>query len=238
MVEGWRNSILAVAKEEMGHLLTVQNIAALLGGPVSLDREDYPWDNPFYPAPFTLAPLSLGSLAIYVFAEMPEVWEHDNDDKEEIIQLAQQQAQAFGGSSRPAVNRVGIIYKTLIQIIADHRCIPDAAFHADSVPQQASWDEWGRGYHGGPRGANVMVDVVATRDEALDALRKIASQGESPNARPGRTIFGNAHVITGPRPVPITSMSSRPPPAAAAATTGSRKAARKTMSPTITRIRA
>ena len=39
MVEGWRNSILAVAKEEMGHLLTVQNIAALLGGPVSLDRE-------------------------------------------------------------------------------------------------------------------------------------------------------------------------------------------------------
>ena len=26
MVEGWRNSILAVAKEEMGHLLTVQNV--------------------------------------------------------------------------------------------------------------------------------------------------------------------------------------------------------------------
>jgi hypothetical protein len=189
MVEGWRNSILAVAKEEMGHLLTVQNITALLGGPVSLDRDDYPWDNPFYPAPFTLAPLSLGSLAIYVFAEMPEVWEHDNDDKEEIIRRAQQQAQAFGGSSRPAVNRVGIIYKTLIQILADHRRIPDAAFHADSVPQQASWDEWGRGYHGGPRVANVMVDVVATRDEALDALRKIASQGESPNA-PTRAFEG------------------------------------------------
>jgi hypothetical protein len=186
-VEGWRNSILAVAKEEMGHLLTVQNIAALLGGPVSLDREDYPWDNPFYPAPFTLAPLSLGSLAIYVFAEMPEVWE--GDDREEIIRRAQQQARAFGGSERPAVNRVGIIYKTLIQILADHRCIPDVAFHADSVPQQASWDEWGRGYRGGPRDANVMVDVVATRDEALDALRKIASQGESPNA-PRRAFEG------------------------------------------------
>ena len=186
-VEGWRNSILAVAKEEMGHLLTVQNVTALLGGPVSLDREDYPWDNPFYPAPFTLAPLSLGSLAIYVFAEMPEVWE--GDEREEIIRRAQQQAQAFGGSERPAVNRVGIIYKTLIQILADHRCIPDDAFHADSVPQQASWDEWGRGYRGGPRDANVMVDVVATRDEALDALRKIASQGESPNA-PTRAFEG------------------------------------------------
>jgi hypothetical protein len=27
----------------MGHLLTVQNILALLGGPINIDREDYPW---------------------------------------------------------------------------------------------------------------------------------------------------------------------------------------------------
>jgi len=106
MVEGWRNSILAVGKEEMGHLLTVQNVLALLGGPVSLDREDYPWDSPFYPAPFRLAPLGLGTLAIYVFAEMPDsdVWEKDDDkDKEEIIRRATERAEALGGSSRPAV---------------------------------------------------------------------------------------------------------------------------------------
>jgi hypothetical protein len=183
MVEGWRNSILAVAKEEMGHLLTVQNVLALLGGPVSLDREDYPWDSPFYPAPFRLAPLGLGTLAIYVFAEMPDsgVWEED-DDKEEIIRRATERAEALGGSSRPAVNRVGIIYQKLIGILTDHRRLPDTAFRAESVPQQASWDEWGRGYHGGPRGANVMIDVVATRDEAVEALRKIANQGESPTA--------------------------------------------------------
>ena len=30
-------------REEMGHLLTVQNLLCLLGGPPSFDREDYPW---------------------------------------------------------------------------------------------------------------------------------------------------------------------------------------------------
>jgi hypothetical protein len=185
-VENWRYSILAVAKEEMGHLLTVQNVLALLGGPVSLDREDHPWDHPFYPAPFTLAPLSLGTLAIYVFAEQPDDW--DDDEAREIRDRALKQAKKFQGaqgqaeSGSPPPHRVGIIYQTLIRILSDHNCIPDDAFHADSVPQQANWDEWGRGYHGGPRDANVLVDVVATRDQAVEALRKISSQGESPNA--------------------------------------------------------
>lgn len=201
-VEDWRNSILAVAKEEMGHLLTVQNVLALLGGPVSLDREDHPWDHPFYPAPFTLAPLSLGTLAIYVFAEQPDDWR--GDDASEISDRALEQARRFQGAQEPAASgppqphRVGIIYQALIGILSDHNCIPDDAFHGDSVLQQASWDEWGRGYHGGPSDhggasehvgapdanirADIMVDVVATRDQAVEALRRISSQGESPNA--------------------------------------------------------
>jgi hypothetical protein len=179
-VERWRNSTLAVAKEEMGHLLTVQNVLALLGGPVSLDREDYPWDSPFYPAPFTLAPLSLGTLALYVFAEMPEAWE--DADKAEIVERARQQAYAFSPQPRPQVNRVGVVYQTLIAILADHRRLPDAAFAAASLPLQASWDEWGRGYKGGARDADVIIERVATRDEALLALHKIIRQGESPDA--------------------------------------------------------
>ena len=38
----WRKILLAIAREEMGHLLTVQNILTLLGGPFNLDRGDYP----------------------------------------------------------------------------------------------------------------------------------------------------------------------------------------------------
>src|SRR5882724_1847039 len=71
MVRGWQTSILAVAKEEMGHFLTVQNILMLLGAPINLNREDLPWDVPFYPFPFRLEPLTLDSLACYVYAEMP-----------------------------------------------------------------------------------------------------------------------------------------------------------------------
>lgn len=49
-----RAAILTFAKEEMGHLLTVQNCLCLLGGPLSFEREDYPWDTPYYPFEFCL----------------------------------------------------------------------------------------------------------------------------------------------------------------------------------------
>ncbi|MEO8429304.1 MAG: ferritin-like domain-containing protein, partial [Verrucomicrobiota bacterium] len=71
IVRRWRDQILSVAREEMGHLLTVQNVLCLLGGPVTFDREDFPWDTVFYPFPFRLEPLTLNSLACYVYAEMP-----------------------------------------------------------------------------------------------------------------------------------------------------------------------
>ena len=38
--------------------------------PPSFDREDYPWDSPYYSFPFRLEPLTLDSLACYIFAEM------------------------------------------------------------------------------------------------------------------------------------------------------------------------
>ena len=53
-VQGWRDTILTVAVEEMGHLLCVQNLLCLLGGPLNFEREDYPWDTPYYPFPFRL----------------------------------------------------------------------------------------------------------------------------------------------------------------------------------------
>ncbi len=43
IIERWRASILAVAKEEMGHLLTVQNLRLLLGSTVEIGRDSSPW---------------------------------------------------------------------------------------------------------------------------------------------------------------------------------------------------
>src|SRR5581483_8265063 len=68
----WKRSILAIAREEMGHLLTVQNVLRLVGGPISLDRSDYPWDTPFYPFDFSLEPLTFDTLCCYLFAELPD----------------------------------------------------------------------------------------------------------------------------------------------------------------------
>jgi hypothetical protein len=72
-VKGWRANILSVAREEMGHLLTVQNVLVLLGAPVNFGRQMLPWDHEFYPFPFSLEPLSLESLECFIYAEMPRV---------------------------------------------------------------------------------------------------------------------------------------------------------------------
>src|SRR5215472_10141366 len=71
-VLSWQQSILGIAKEEMGHFLTVQNVLRLIGGELNLSREDFPWDVPFYPYDFALEPLTRSSLSKYIFAESPE----------------------------------------------------------------------------------------------------------------------------------------------------------------------
>ena len=89
-VAAWRQVILGIAKEEMGHLATVQNVLKFLGAPLALDREDYPWDSQLAPYPFILERLTRASLAKYIVAESPETWPADVTDAErmEIENLA------------------------------------------------------------------------------------------------------------------------------------------------------
>ena len=70
-VRAWQETILGIAKEEMGHLITVQNLLTVLGAARQFDRDDYPNVSPLYPFGFRLEPLSLESLAAYVCAETP-----------------------------------------------------------------------------------------------------------------------------------------------------------------------
>ena len=64
----WALQIRRIAVEEMGHLLTVQNILRFIGGPMSFDREDFPLRTNVYPFPFELEPLSRDTLAKYIYA--------------------------------------------------------------------------------------------------------------------------------------------------------------------------
>lgn len=188
MVKRWQDDILAVAKEEMGHLLTVQNILTLIGAPINLERMDLPWDIPFYPFPFQLEPLTLDSIACYVYAEMPSEKEFEDAlarspenmlleryqrfqerDRKDITERAERRSPKHGA------HRVGGLYDEIAELIEDHRRIPDHMFQDRTYVFQASVDDWGRGYQPRPR--------------RLDAGGSFA--GELPSGPPSR----EAHVM-------------------------------------------
>jgi Ferritin-like len=191
-VRAWRDAILTIAREEMGHLLTVQNALLLVGGPVSFERDDYPWSSPFYPFPFRLEPLSLESLACYVYAEMPKDLTRRAD-----LEVRREVRKLIDTKSAPTV---GEVYDRVIELVADRDRIPESTFDPDSYRYQATWDEWGRNYRPTThkpyakdpetpppfaRKTRVIVARMATRTEALAGLRDIAGQGEAEHLRPG-----------------------------------------------------
>ena len=202
MVRQWQDAILTVAREEMGHLLTVQNLLCLVGGPVSFNREEFPWDTPFYPFPFRLEPLSKTSLADYIFAEMPENFAYL--EKHYADSVGGTDAKHFVKHDIPFIKKtvrkyveecdarpVGAVYHLILAIISDPALIPDSEFRAETYPLQASWDDWGRSYGPKPTApsgadakfdnhkANIIIERAATRTEALYALREILGQGEA-----------------------------------------------------------
>jgi hypothetical protein len=182
-VTQWQEIILGIAKEEMGHLMTVQNLLRCLGGPLNLDREDYPWDSGFYPFPFQLEPLTRRSLAKYIYAESPDPQQWTGKEASEIRAIAR---RGVGGA---ALHRVGALYSLIELLLEDGNSLQDADFRGSTYPFQANWDEWARGYQGGARGSamggampstpNVILKTVASRSDALDALRAVATQGEA-----------------------------------------------------------
>lgn len=206
-IHEWQETILAVAREEMGHLLTVQNILTLLGAQINLQRQDFPWDIEYYPFPFVLEPLSLGSLACYVFAEMPAHPAPHEDflpgERDRIRKLATEHARKTGLKKDMKLHEVGEIYTQIIDLIGNGDRIPDSSFHEESISVQASWDDWGRRYAPAPRHLNVegnlegpppeivaagqfrshlLIDRVATRTEAVATLTKLSAQGEGPHS--------------------------------------------------------
>lgn len=202
-VQEWQASILAVAREEMGHLICVQNLLVLLGGSLNFGRSDFPYDSPFYPFPFQLEPLSLSSVAAYIYAEMPSTLESDGDPRyDEFRKKDWPLVQQLVKDRMPVGERahhVDEIYEWIIKILGDEDKIPDSAFNADTYAQQMSWDEWAKGY--GPQEltpvdedqdppkpkpprewpARVIVTPMATRTQVLAVLQDIAGQGEAPH---------------------------------------------------------
>ena len=112
LAKRWRRMIAGIAREEMGHLITVQNLLRFIGGTLNFEREDFPFRT-LYPFRFQLEPLTRSSLAKYVAAEMPEKPDQPAELMREIVQ------RATGSAGGSTVNQVGPMYAELVTIFED-----------------------------------------------------------------------------------------------------------------------
>ncbi len=158
----WFGKIFQIAKEEMAHLLTIQNLLRILGGPLNFEREDFPFRSDLYPFHFILEPLTKTSLAKYVAAEMPE---QIPAGKEQVVADALRRLK----SEDVMVNRVGLVYEQLESLVGS---LDPAAFHTDTDDRQGTAEEWG-----GDTG-NLLILPITDQPGAVDALSRIAAQGE------------------------------------------------------------
>ena len=166
LVNSWRREILKIAKEEMGHLASVQNLLHLVGGALNLEREDFPFRNELYPFRFRLEPLTKDSLAKYVFAEMPP--NLTGDDIEEIKRRANR------ANMENPVNHVGLLFKALVELF--ERKNADGTFALTDLLKESETYQAGSEWTAG--NTNFVLDKVKTRDEAITLIKDIAEQGE------------------------------------------------------------
>lgn len=180
LVKRWRDTVLEIAREEMGHLVTVENILTLIGGPLSFEREDYPAPKDLYPFPFELEPLTKRSLGKYVLAEMPD---EETLRKLKLDGEIAEIEKYVGVEGEPKVNRVGVVYSAIMQLFTAPTVPQEPppeppAFVASSDIQSASLrfqvrrDEWGLWYK------DILIETATDRTSALAAINAIAVQGE------------------------------------------------------------
>lgn len=190
--DDWYDVVREIARQEMGHLITVQNLLLSLDAVPHLDRENFScghWD--LYPFPFHLHVLALDTLAEYVVAEAPrDIAAADKADYQEAVT----HAKGVVGH----VSRVGQIYERLYWLFQDDDASqepwtnvtnpfpkwprwhigPDyVGFNQD---RQALPGEWRGSDASDPPDTAVYVLTVTDKATARGAIFRLAQQGEGP----------------------------------------------------------
>lgn len=193
--------IIRVAKQEMAHLITVQNLLLALGANVDLNRENFPKDPKDYPFPVVLEPLSSDALAKYVTTESPTIDKVAPADRDDVIAIAHQADQAVSGTASK-VNHVGVIYATIYWLLQQGDG-PEGPWPLDADVIDCFVQSFGAGFHlkdgdfadpatvnnfaatqaeWGLSGSTTMhVDSGTPRSNAQAAITWITEQGEGPN---------------------------------------------------------
>jgi hypothetical protein len=192
-LEDWLEVLLLIARQEMGHLMTVQNLLLAIRLRPNLEREDFPPRKDLYPFKLHLEPLTQGSLAKYVAAEAPE----DPAGIDDIIALATE-------SAGTTVHRVGTIYGLLGVVFSTEQAVTASGSGSDpwdrvlrrlaaAAHQQSDASSWHLGgdaidpqtlaFQGHTEhwsGGDVTIHLIGDRAAALEAIRDVAEQGEGP----------------------------------------------------------
>lgn len=111
--------ILGVAIEEMIHLDVVNELLVALGAAPHLGRQQFPYEQDIYPFPFELEPLSLRSIAKYVYVEASARAIDPNlqttpEDKAFVARLY---TVLDDGSGKTRPNQVGSLYRKIEAVL-------------------------------------------------------------------------------------------------------------------------
>jgi CDGSH-type Zn-finger protein/uncharacterized Fe-S cluster protein YjdI len=106
----WRQVLLGVAIEEMGHLAAVWNITSGLGGSPRFGRSNFPLDPGLLPASVVvkLAPFNADTLQHFVFLERPH-----GSTEQEGGGFAYERSYMRGGTSGARLTPMGVNYDTV-----------------------------------------------------------------------------------------------------------------------------
>ena len=169
----------------MGHLISVQNLLLLVGGPDALHfgRDGIRASDPNNPIPLVLEPVSADGLAKFVVAEMPaEIADPMLRQRvDELIEIAED-----GHAHQP--HRVGALYAKLFWLF-------QAGRHADSAvrsPQSSSSLGLKPGWHLDPQDftdAAVIAEFEATRDRWVKGSVTAFILTSAPNAAAARDLI-------------------------------------------------
>jgi hypothetical protein len=189
-----------IAIEEMGHLLSVQNLRIALGGQPYFGRQDQSPQPDADPFPFRLQPLHNRSLARFTAAEAPALETFGTGAEADALRKELKEISKVAGieAGVPIIHRIGLVYMRLYYLFQpDDNPIepwPAAAeakdwssaqrYHIDAndfarsprVALQGAEDEWPVGSD-----AQLLGNPVATTAEARQLIFSVSAQGEGPN---------------------------------------------------------
>jgi hypothetical protein len=185
-----------IAREEMGHLSTVQNLLHIVGGPLNFGRERPPYYSDIYPFRFMLEPLTLASLAKYVIAESPADLPADLPAEDRTL-LEKIYGDSVAANDGQEVQHVGVIYERLANLFSDPiQGLGNDEIRVDTYKRQAKFEDWGYEPPRAQAGESLIVDSIQdgepaqVRSAAADAVRRVGEQGEGfdiPPAGPGKS---------------------------------------------------